>query len=222
MGAYLGFQWQVRFRDHSQIDHNQRIWLASRSTDYEGCSDGTVPFLITPMSNFIEFAIRLQNKRPKPIDYMSESPCGVAYVDARSIIRGYRPTSRDGKFFDDEILFASTVNNGELIARVDSKGKQTDEARILKMLAGLFGPREIEIFTGTPSRTLIRPNLRYAIFSTRPCRISIDGHPLSATDSLIQAVWVGSFSAYQNRVEAACSGGSTGWAHTALPPYMGL
>jgi hypothetical protein len=222
MGAYLGFERQVLFRDHSQIDHNQRIWLASRRVVYDGCGDGTVPFLITPMSNFIEFAIRLQNKQPKPIDYMAESPCNVAYVDARSIIRGYRPTSRDGNLFEEQILFASTVNDGELIARVDSQAKQTDEGQILKKLAGLFGPREIEIFTGALSRIPIRPGLRYAIFSTRPCRISIDGRQLPATENLIQATWFGSSRAPQNTAEAACSGGLAGWAHTLLPSYMGL
>ena len=92
------------------------------------------------MSNFVEFAIRLQNKRPRPIDYMAESPCGMAYLDVRSIIRGYRPTSRDEKFFEKRILFVSTVDNGELIAQVDASGRQTDEGRILKTLATLFGP----------------------------------------------------------------------------------
>ncbi len=222
MGAYLGFEWQVLFKDHLQIDHNQRIWLASRSTVYESCSDGTVPFLITPMSNFIEFAIRLQNKQPKPIDYMSESPCGLAYVDVRSIVRGYRPTSRDGAFFEDRISFASSVNDGELIARIDSNGKQTDEARILKALVGLFRPREVEIFTEMPSRIPIEPGLRYAIFSTQPCRIRVAGQAAPANDSLIQATWVGGSRSGQNSAEAACAGGLTGWARTTLPPYMGL
>ncbi len=222
MGAYLGFEWQVLTKDHSHIDHNQRIWLASRSAAYQSCSDGAVPFLITPMSNFIEFAIRLQNKKPKPIDDMGESPCGIAYVDARSIIRGYRPTSRDGKFFEDQILFASKVNDGELIARIDSRGKQTDEGRILEKLAALFGPRETEIFTGTRSRITIKPGVRYAIFSTQSCRISIAGRELPATSNLIQATWVGSSRAIQSTAEAACSGALAGWARTSLPPYMGL
>ncbi len=222
MGAYLGFEWQVLFRDHLQIDHNQRIWSASRSVVYESCSDGTVPFLITPMSNFIEFAIRLQNKQPEPIDYLSESACGIAYVDVRSIIRGYRPTPRDGKFFDDQILFASTINKGELIARVDAKGRQTQEARVLKKLAALFGTRAVEIFIGTPSRIPMQPGLRYAIFSTRQCQIRIGGQPAPATDNLIRAEWVGSLETRRNTAEATCSGGLSGWARTVLPPYMGL
>ena len=134
MGAYLGFEWQILFRDHLQIDHNQKIWLAARSVDYQACGDGTVPFLITPMSNFIEFAIRLQNKSPRPIDYMAESPCGMAYVDVRSIIRGYRPVPRDGAMFQEDISFVSSTDNGQIIARIDSKGSQTDEARTLEQL----------------------------------------------------------------------------------------
>ena len=221
MGAYLGFEWQVLFRDGLQIDHNQKIWLASRSVIYENCSDGTVPFLITPMSNFVEFAVRLANKRPRPIDYMAESPCGMAYLDVRSIIRGYRPTARDDNFLEKRIQFVSRANNGELIAQVDAKGQQTDEARILKTLATLFGPREIEIFPGTPSRIPVKPGLRYAIFSTQACHISIGGRQLPATDNLIQATWVSSTTNAQT-AEATCPNGLAGWARASLPAYMGL
>jgi hypothetical protein len=222
MGAYLAFEWQVLFRDHSQIDHNQRIWLASRSAAYESCSDGTVPVLVTPMSNFLEFAVRLQNKRPKPIDYLAQSTCGMAYVDVRSIIRGYRPTSRDGKSLKRQVLFVSTVNDGELIAQIDSKGRETDEGRTLKALASLFGSRAIEIFTGIPSRIYIKPGLRYAIFATRSCQVEIGGRQLPVTDDLIQTTWIPSPGTLQTVAEAVCPRGLAGWARASLPPYMGL
>jgi hypothetical protein len=189
---------------------------------YESCSDGKVPFLITPMSNFLEFAIRLQNKRPRPIDYMAESPCGIAYLDARSIIRGYRPTPRDENFFDKRILFVSTIDDGELIAQVDAKGRQTDEARVLKALATLFGPREIEIFPELPSKIPVKPGLRYAIFSTQACQITIGGRQLPGTDNLIQAEWVSSTGTNEQTVEAICPSHSAGWARASHPAYMGL
>ncbi|MBV8866857.1 MAG: hypothetical protein JO210_15790, partial [Acidobacteriaceae bacterium] len=194
MGAYLGFEWQILFRDHLQIDHNQKIWLAARSVIYQPCSDGTVPFLITPMSNFIEFAIRLQNKRPLPIDYIAESPCGMAYVDVRSIIRGYRPVPRDGAMFEERISFVSSTDGGQIIAFVEAKGGQTDEARILEQLKKVLGQHDVEIFTGRRLPNPDEPGLRYATFSEKACR-----EPA--------------------RPEAICTHGLTGWARTTLPEY---
>ncbi len=197
MGAYLGFESQILFHDHLQIDHNQKIWSAARSVNYQACGDGTVPFLITPMSNFIEFAIRRQNKRPLAIDYMAESPCGTAYVDVRSVIRGYRPVPRDGAMFQEDISFVSSTDNGEIIARIDSKGSQTDEARTLEKLRKTLGEREVEIFTGATLHKPEEPGLHYAVFSQQVC----DKHA---------------------PVEAICTDGLTGWARTTLPEYMGL
>jgi hypothetical protein len=221
MYAYLGFQGGVLFKDHLAIDHNQKIWLASKSVSYDTCSDGTVPFLITPMSNFIEFAIRLQHKEPKPIDYMAESPCGLAYVDVRSIVRGYRPTTRDGAFFEDQVVFASTTHNGQLIARIDSKGQRTSEAGILEKLCSSFGQRNVEIFTGTQLNFSVQPGLRYAVFSKQPCQIRLDSQPVAKTAGLIQATWSGSLKG-PFRAEANCPAAGSGWIRTTLPPYMGL
>lgn len=197
MGAYLGFEWQILFHDHLQIDHNQKIWGAARSVDYQTCSDGLVPFLITPMSNFIEFAIRLQNKNPRPIDYMAESPCGMAYVDVRSIIRGYRPVPRDGAMFQMGISFVSSTDNGQIVARIDSNRSQTDEARTLERLRKALGERDVEIFTSVRFRAPVEPGLHYAIFSENACR-----EPAGPG--------------------AICTNGLTGWARTTLPEYMGL
>jgi len=197
MGAYLGFEWQILFHDHLQIDHNQKIWGAARSVDYQTCSDGLVPFLITPMSNFIEFAIRLQNKNLRPIDYMAESPCGMAYVDVRSIIRGYRPVPRDGAMFQMGISFVSSTDNGQIVARIDSNRSQTDEARTLERLRKALGERDVEIFTSVRFRAPVEPGLHYAIFSENACR-----EPAGPG--------------------AICTNGLTGWARTTLPEYMGL
>ncbi len=197
MGAYLGFAWQILFRDHREIDHNQKIWLAARSVDYQACSDAAVPFLITPMSNFIEFAIRLQNKQPRAIDYLAESPCAMAYLDARSIIRGYRPVPRDGPMFHENISFASSIDNGQIIVRVESSRGQTDEARTLEQLRKTLGPRDVDIFTGTRPRISAQPGFSCVVFSPRACREH-------ATPQSI------------------CTDGLTGWARTTLPSYMGL
>ena len=227
MAGYLAFQWQVLFRDRMKIDHNQKIWLAARSVSYERCLDGTVPFLITPMSDFIEFAIRLQNKTPRPLDYMAESSCGIAFVDVRSIFRGYRPTQRDGPMFSQQITFVSHTGDGEQIARVAMYGRQTAEARVIKAVRDHLGDHPMELFLEPPQtrpfKITLTPGLRYALFSNgSPCRIDMPGTPrvLFGINEILQAAWTGP--PRLSLAQITCSGTINGWAHTTLPDYMGL
>ena len=223
--AYLAFQAQVLFRDHLAIDHNQQIWLSSRIVRYQSCPDGTVPFLVTPMSNYIEFAIRLQNKKPRTIDYMAQSPCGLAYVDARSIIRGYRPNERDGPMFKEQITFASSAGNGQLIARIDAKGKQTEEARALENLRSVLGERNTEIFLSPSSIQIgLEPGLEYAVFSGQPCQIALSGNNLPVrltTHGLVRGTWTSGLWEKNQTASIACSDSFSGWARTVSPAYMG-
>ncbi|HEX4165041.1 MAG TPA: hypothetical protein VHZ55_06150 [Bryobacteraceae bacterium] len=218
MGAYLGFSWQVLAKDHRAIDHNENMWIAARSVHYSACPGGSVPFLVTPMSNYLQFAIRLQGEKPLPIDYMAESPCGRAYVDARSILRGYRPDVRDGDFFGYHITFASSAENGQLIANVSLHGARTDEARTLEQLRDVLGRREIDIFSNRHRWYITtQEGLRYAVFGSGPCQVQgVNANP----SALIQAVWIGP--AQKRRVAVECNGNFAGWAHTTLPPYLGL
>ncbi len=227
MAGYLGFEWQVLFHDHLQIDHNQKIWLAARSVNYQACPDGSVPFLITPMTNFIELAIRVENKTPRPIDYLAESPCGFAYVDVRSIIRGYRPTGRDGKLFNRQVRFVSSANNGQLIASVSSRGNQTAEGQVLETLRQVLGPHYTEMFVGSSMLIPVQPGLRYVVFSDKPCSVKISGRPVSgdpdvSKTSISRYAWTGAAEREKQVAEASCPAGLAGWAQTTLPPYMGL
>ena len=229
MGAYLGFQWQVFFRDHLAIDHNQQIWQAAQSVKYETCSDRTVPFLFTPMSNFIELAIRLQGKTPRLIDYLAQSPCGLAYLDARSVIRGYRPTDRDGPMFQERITFVSSSDNGQLVARIDASGKQTKEGQSLEELHRILEGRNTEIFLRDSRSKMnwhisVEPGLKYAVFSGQPCQISIVGNaaPMQLeTLGLIRGAWTGNFVDEDQTATANCQDSFSGWARTVLPAYMG-
>lgn len=215
MGAYLGFAHQVFFRDHSVIDHNQTIWLSARSVTYRACPDGQVPFLITPMSNFMEFAIRLQNKRPKPIDFMKESPCGWAYVDARSILRGIRPDRRDGDFYGYEMQFVSHSENGQLIVLVNTRAPQSEESRLLRDVRDAFHRREAEVFTTLPARIPILPGHQHLIYSSPTCT-NCDTGPL------IVRKWSATTPAKREYVNPHWRTRFAGWARTELPSYMGL
>ncbi len=225
MAAYLGFQAQVLFRDHFAIDHNQQIWLASRSVNYESCADGAVPFLVTPMSNYIEFAIRLQNKKPRTLDFMAQSPCGLAYVDARSMIRGYRPNERDGPMFNEQITFVSSEGNGQLIARIDANGKATEEAQALRDLRAVLGERNSEIFLSPITFQIgLEPGLKYAVFSGQVCRIALNGNDLPmqlTTHGLVRGAWTSSLLEKNQTASIACADSFSGWARTVSPTYMG-
>jgi hypothetical protein len=166
------------------------------------------------MSNFVEFAIRLQDKRPLPIDFVAESPCGSAYVDARSILRGIRPDRRDGPFFTYGMKFVSRRENGQLVVRIDSSKQQTTEARLLQDLSQEFSRRESEIFLRLPGQIPLKPGLRYALFSEHDCS--------RTGDSLIRASWTGKPGETSFAVDRSCFAPFAGWARTTLPPYMGL
>ena len=224
MGAYLGFAWQTRTRDQLDIDHNQKMWLAAKSVQYERCAGDRVPFLITPMSNFIELAIRLQGKEPRAIDYLAESPCGMAYVDARSILRGYRPDVRDGAFFENEMTEASRVENGQMIVRVSVRSQRSVLSTVLKELTQALNRRQAEIFAwhgSTVERSVpVEEGIRYAVFGERPCKTEqrIAQRPVGL--DLVWATWTGSGLGQAVRVN--CSSGFAGWARSELPVYLGM
>jgi hypothetical protein len=181
-----------------------------------------VPFLITPMSNFVEFTIRLQNKKPRPIDFLAESPCGAAYVDARSILRGIRPDRRDGSFFAYGMKFVSHTENGQLMVLVNKRRQQTSETLLLESIRDAFEERESEVVIGLPSRIRSTPGRRYVLFSERRCSLQTNGHELPSSRALIRAAWTGVPRETTIAVAPHCSPGLAGWAQTTLPPYMGL
>ena len=80
----------------------------------------------------------------------------------------------------------------------------------------------MRILPGMPSSIPIKPDLRYAIFSTQACQISIDGRRFPVTDNLIRATWISSTRTDEQTAEATCPSGLAGWARSSLPAYMGL
>ena len=218
MAGYLGFAGQVFSRDHLSIDHNQKVWQAAASVDYQACQDGAVPFLYTPMSNFVELAIRLQGKKPLGIDHLDQSACGVAYVDARSVVRGYRPVPRDGPIFDHGIRSVSQTNNGQLVVRLDSKGGATLAGRTLQQLREVLGRYETDIFLKPPLKMRVDFGTPAVVFSAEPCQLSFRSEPLPRELGLIRGKWQG-----QNKTsEANCPNPFSGWARRSLPTYLGL
>jgi hypothetical protein len=90
MGAYGAFAFLSASRDHLEIDHNQKTWESALSTDFKTCN-GMVPVMATPMSYYLDVAIRLQGKLAARIVDITQTACGGAYVDLRAVIRHDSP-----------------------------------------------------------------------------------------------------------------------------------
>ena len=129
---------------------------------------------------------------------------------------------------DQQITFASHTRDGEQIARVAVRGRQTVEARAIRAVRDLLGDRQIELFLEPPQtgpfKISVSPGLRYALFSNgSPCRIDMPNTqlaPLAKGNGILQAAWIGPPKTSQ--AQATCSGTFNGWAYTTLPGYMGL
>ena len=91
MGAFAAFTYQLVARDHFDLDHNQKTWDSAKTVNYETCPGGIVPIVNSPMRNYLMLAAELQGKHPLFIRAVADSPCGLAYVDSRSIARGNLP-----------------------------------------------------------------------------------------------------------------------------------
>ncbi len=91
MGAFAAFTYNLVSREHFDLDHNQKTWDSARTVDYRTCPGGIVPILNSPMRNYLMLAAELQNERPQFIRAVADSPCGFAYLDSRSIVRGDIP-----------------------------------------------------------------------------------------------------------------------------------
>ena len=234
MGAYLSYLYDVG-ENNFVLDHNEKIWLAAKSIDYQSC--GTrVPLLYTPMVNYLEFAARLQGKDPILIKNLDQSPCGYVYADARSLMRLEKGVTIDFTPFDllgNKISIASNADwSGQLILRADRGGSPSNIGIVLSQLRTHFDGREIEIHI-LPSLAIqhqmtIQSQLpfEYAIFAApeSSCRIE-PSEPLGvstrAFDDGLLLAWSSTdlLGPVYTRIECL-SANLAGWAKTVLPRYM--
>ena len=235
MGAYLGFDREVLMDDQFRIDHNQRIWLAAESVPYETCGDGTVPIEFTPMTNYLELAVRLQKKTPKIVSDLHDSPCGILFIDSRSLTRELVTDSRDAqKLLSQKVTIVSqSSNTGQPILRIAESDHPSPDAKLFTDIRRIFRGKDFEIyFDGHrkgPAHFTIKtdPTSRYVFFSdSGSCRVTVDGRSsprLQRLDTgMLQAYWQDFPSGSSHRLDAVCTGEPSGWARTVLPEYMGI
>jgi hypothetical protein len=227
MGAYLSYLFNVREKDFI-LDHNQKIWLAAKTVDFQPCGT-VVPLLNTPMVNYLEFAVRLQGKRPILVQSLEQSPCGQVYTDARSVMRYDRLSSNTATFelLDKNITIVSNDNqNGQLILRADRTSGSSNTGPVLSQLRTHFDAREIEIYIllSTVHEIDIQSRLpfEYAVFAEPKSSCNLESRELAAVrNDTILFTWSSTDLRGPVHVHAVCLFPNlVGWAKTVLPRYM--
>ncbi len=173
MGGYLGFVYDSA-RNGLNIDHNQNIWLAARSTNYQTCA-GRVPIFNSPMANYLELAARLHGQAPLRLSRLTDGKCGFIYADLRSLVRRSLTSQLDNrpslKTFPWEINPVSNVNEGQPIVQVVTTRGPGSFARLASFLRSEFKERDFELFlnensAGDPPATIPRlPWATYVVFA---------------------------------------------------------
>ena len=235
MGAYLSFDREVLFEDHFRIDHNQGIWLAAESVPYDTCGDGTVPIEFTPMANYLELAVRLQRKTPKIINSLQQSPCGVLFIDSRSLTRKMVTTNAEARRLLSQrvTIVSQTANTGQAILRISESDHPSADAELFTDIRKVFAGRDFEIFFNDPSRQdasfslRTDPGSRYVFFSDDG-KCEVTGYsPIRSALTLLhtgmlRAFWPDMPTGHPQKLAVECSGRMSGWARTVLPGYMGI
>ena len=232
MGAYLGFAVELA-SDHFLVDHNQKIWLAARSTQYRTCDDGAVPLLGTGMVNYLELAVRMAGQFPRMLAGPNQSPCRFVYADARSLLRSYGGAGPgdDPDFFKRPITTASAMPElGQPVLRIDAAGPPTPTASVLEALRGAFGGREFEVYFsslgpagGDFGMEPVHPYKAVAFAADPSCRATSNGDITSGDEAApLLVTKPGDGSGGLNRTLIHCPSQSlVGWARTLHPAYMG-
>jgi hypothetical protein len=229
MGSYAAFLWRSRGKQFL-IDHNQRIWKSAEAVDYQTCN-GTVPLAFSPMVNYLELAVRLQNKVPFVItNWRNVASCGFVYVDNRSVSRE-RVLSRHPELYDlldRGVEIASHDDDGQPILRIEIRQPQSRAGKILSALRKMFAGRqfEIEFITADTERLPLVPPREYAVFSDGArCDASPKSNftaiPKGGGNGDLRLFWNGKFLDRPSSAWVSCPGAKfIGNAHTVLPDYM--
>ncbi len=196
MGAYGAFA-AASIREDLAIDHNQKTWESARSVDYRTCG-GTVPEMATPMSYYLDVAIRLQGKTPFRVVDVTQAPCGGAYGDLRAVIR-HDSTGMDAPRINMEIV-SKRPELGRPIVWMANNRAPSPQTQAFRELARYLGGKDAEVFTGTTLSQDPAPGLHRIFFSG-----------LGQCASRIPET------AYLCREPEA---GEDGWARTVFPDYI--
>jgi hypothetical protein len=146
MGGYIPFILRLRHAGEYPLDHNQLVWSAVHSAQFEFSPEGTIEVLHTPMYGYfmLEAALRGGVARCLPLDMLGGR---AFYADSRSLMRDDPKTPLRAL---NEILtlpahFVSPVLNGvgvlEFGAGDDRWGSQT------RFLNRFFAGNEYRIFS---------------------------------------------------------------------------
>jgi hypothetical protein len=146
MGGTLPFMLRLRHADEYPVDHNQMVWSAVHSAQFEFSPDGTMEVLRTPMYGYfmLEAALRGGVARCVPFDLLGGR---AFYADSRSLMRDdpKTPLKELPAILDLPARFVSPENCGIGVLRFgDGAG---DWCRQTRLLNRLFAGNEYRILT---------------------------------------------------------------------------
>ncbi len=136
MGGYIPFLIRLRNANENPVDHNQLVWSAVHSAQFDFLTDGTLKVLHTPMYGYfmLEASSRGGFARCLPFDRLGSGPF---YADSRSLMRDDPKTPLNAL---PQILalpahFVSPVSGGIGVLRFgEGSGQWGRQTRLLNRL----------------------------------------------------------------------------------------
>lgn len=188
MGGYAPFLLRLRQAAEQPLDHNQRIWAAVHSAQFEFSPEGTIEVLRTPMYGYFMLEAAL---RGGSVQFRSSAErSGSFYADSRSLMRDDPKTPlRDlPQILELPALFVSPVLEGVGILRFgagdDQWGRQTrllnalfagNEYRVLNPGRQPDAARQAFYFSSRPFAGSARHESSGLYYSTEPPAAVADG-----------------------------------------------
>ena len=149
MGAYGAFLQQLRKGTVHPIDHNQRVWAATRSAELVADEAGRIPVLFTPMFGYFMLEASLRGYTADHLSW-AHMQDDVFYMDSRTLTR------QDMKFggamdalLDQPITVVSPDQDGIVVLKIGAG--DTAWGRRTRLLNRLFAGNEYRIVAGDVS-----------------------------------------------------------------------
>jgi hypothetical protein len=146
MGAYVPFMFRLRNALAQPIDHNQRVWSAVHSAQFDFSPEGIIDVLYTPMYGYFMFEASLREGFAALHEY-DKLPARDFYADSRSLMRDDPKTPLNAlpQILSLPAHFVSSVSGGVGVLRFglgDAEwGRQT------RLLNRLFAGNEYRILS---------------------------------------------------------------------------
>ncbi|MDD3276840.1 MAG: hypothetical protein PHP93_07320 [Kiritimatiellales bacterium] len=146
MGAYLPFMFRLRNSSTQPIDHNQLVWSAVHSAQFDFSPEGIIDVLYTPMYGYFMLEASLREGFAALHEY-DKLPARDFYADSRSLMRDDPKTPLNAlpQILSLPALFISSVSGGVGVLRFGNG--DAEWGRQTRLLNRLFSGNEYRILS---------------------------------------------------------------------------